>query len=215
MTDVKNLEVKTQALFSRWSKWYDSRLNRLIVFEPTYRQIIRLLKSRGGKCLAPGALFLDIACGTGEVIARLATEFPNTEFIGADFTPAMLQSAKEKTIALKNVQWQEANVAELPFEDNVFDIVLCSDAFHHFFNPEQVLGEICRVLKTGGIFLLVDPAVNNSIIHFLGNTILKKLEHAQHYYSQTELRQLLIANGFAVEMISKHYFNNYFLAFKK
>ncbi len=213
--DTKNLEVKTQTLFGRWSKYYDNRLNRLVFFEPTYRQIIRLLKNRDGERLAPSAQFLDIACGTGEIIARLATDFPSVKFVGVDFTAAMLQKAKEKTIALKNVQWQEADVAKLPFEDNVFDIILCSDAFHHFFNPKQVLSEICRVLKTGGLFLLVDPAINNPILHFFANTVLKKFENAEHYYSQSELEKLLVAKGFAVDMISKHYFNNYFICFKK
>lgn len=213
--DNEKFDNKTKNFFGKWSKWYDCRLNRLVVFEPTYRQIIRLLKNQARKQFAPGAHFLDIACGTGEVITRLATEFSDVKFTGADFTAAMLQKAKEKTAGLKNVYWQEANVAELPFEKNKFDVILCSDAFHHFFNPEQALSEVFRVLKTGGLFLLVDPAFNNLVLHLFGNMILKKFENAEHYYSQGELGKLLAAKGFTVDMISKHYFNNYFLCFKK
>ena len=215
MDSTEEFENKTQTLFSRWSKFYDSKVNRLLFFEPTYRQIIRLLKSRALSHLTPSSKFLDVACGTGEIIARLASEYLTVEFAGVDFTAAMIEKAKQKNVSLKNVNFQEANVTQLPFEDNLFDVVICSDAFHHFLNPDQALQEINRVLKVGGLFLLVDIAVNNNLMQFIGNTFLKKLENAQHYYSKKEHAEILTNSGFLVETKLTYFFNNYFVCFKE
>lgn len=208
-------ENKNQTFFSKWSKFYDNRFNRLLFFEPTYRQIICLLQGQAKSHLKrPNSKFLDVACGTGEIIARLAPEHPTADFFGTDFTPAMIVKAKQKNVASKNVNFQEANVTQLPFEDNLFDVVICSDAFHHFLNPEKALQEINRVMKNDGLFLLVDPAFNNKLTHFLAN-VLKKWENAQHYYSKKELLRMLTDNGFFVNTNLTYYFNSYFISFKR
>lgn len=44
----------------------------------------------------------------------------------------------------------------VPFEDASFDVVYCNDSFHHYPAPDEVLGEVFRVLKPGGTFLMCD-----------------------------------------------------------
>ena len=53
-----------------------------------------------------------------------------------------------------------ADLSNLPFEDNSFDIFLTSDVFEHLWNPEKCLNEIYRVLKPNGIYFMVFPIDN-------------------------------------------------------
>ncbi|MSU75591.1 MAG: class I SAM-dependent methyltransferase [Candidatus Magasanikbacteria bacterium] len=209
-----NFEEKNKQLFNRWARWYDAGINR-IFFESIYRRTISILKrERQAELRRIACRFLDVACGTGEIIYRLAREFPETQFDGVDFTTGMIKKAQEKTRALHNVSFQEADVAILPFPDNSFDVILCSDAFHHLPQPEIVLKEVNRILKKGGLFLLVDPACEGLFPRLIFNNLFKWIEHAHHYYRRTELRKLFARHGFKVTDIFTYYFQN-FLVSKK
>jgi ubiquinone/menaquinone biosynthesis C-methylase UbiE len=50
----------------------------------------------------------------------------------------------------------QGNVSAMPFDDGVYDFIFCSAAFKNFKEPITALREMCRVLKTGGIVLIVD-----------------------------------------------------------
>lgn len=206
-TALKNFESHNKKFFTWLAGRYDSGFVKNIFFSKTYHTIEGLVAP-----LLPRAnQFLDVACGTGEIINRLARQFPNTTFVGIDFTPAMIAKAQEKNAALKNVQLTEASATNLPLQDHAFDIVLCSDAFHHFAEPIQVLAEVHRILKPNGKFLLVELAYDKLTDKLLFNPLLKHLEHGQAYYSKTRLTTLLSTNGFSILASQHHYFNNYYL----
>ena len=89
---------------------------------------------------------LDIGCGTGISTRQLKQyEF---EVIGADKDSAMIDVAKKQTI---DIPYVIAPADELPFGANKFDLVAAFTAFHWFNNEESLL-EIKRVLKEDGIF---------------------------------------------------------------
>jgi len=89
---------------------------------------------------------LDIGCGTG-ISSR---ELSNAGFrvTGVDIDPAMLNLAQKED---SDITYMLAPAHNLPFTDNQFDIVTAFTAFH-WFNTEEALSEIKRVLKPGGIF---------------------------------------------------------------
>lgn len=92
---------------------------------------------------------LDVACGTGVVSITAART--GAKVTGADLTPELLVQAKENAgIAGVDVEWREADVERLPFDDAVFDAVVSQ--FGHIFapRPEVAIGEMLRVLKPGG-----------------------------------------------------------------
>jgi ubiquinone/menaquinone biosynthesis C-methylase UbiE len=76
----------------------------------------------------------------------------NSKVTSIDFTAEILSQAKEQaSIAdVGDIEWREANVEDLPFEDEIFDVVLSS--FGHMFapHPEVDIKEIIRVTKRGG-----------------------------------------------------------------
>ncbi len=99
---------------------------------------------------------LDIACGTG-VVARLAALLVGAEgsVVGVDNDDGMLAVARKTATAEGlTIDWQEADVADLPFADGRFDIVLCQQGLPFFDDPILALEEIRRVVAPDGRVLL-------------------------------------------------------------
>lgn len=93
---------------------------------------------------------LDVGCGTG-VVAITAARC-GAEVCGSDLTPELIERAKENSkIAQLNVDFKIADVEDLPYNNNQFDIVLSQ--FGHMFAPRPIIAidEMLRVLKPGGI----------------------------------------------------------------
>lgn len=92
---------------------------------------------------------LDVGCGTG-VVAITAARL-GAQVHAVDLTPELLERARENAdIADVKVDFREGDVEALPFRDGEFDVVLSQ--FGHMFapRPNVAIGEMLRVLKTGG-----------------------------------------------------------------
>jgi len=92
---------------------------------------------------------LDVACGTGVVSVTAARL--GARVTGLDLTPELLELARENgRIAEVEIDWREGDVEKLPFGDAAFDVVLSQ--YGHIFapRPEIAIGEMLRVLKSGG-----------------------------------------------------------------
>ncbi len=92
---------------------------------------------------------LDVGCGTGVVAITAARMGSRVDAI--DLTPQLLDRARENAkIAKVEIEFREADVEELPFPDGGFDIVVSQ--FAHMFapRPEVAIGEMLRVLRSGG-----------------------------------------------------------------
>ena len=93
---------------------------------------------------------LELACGTG-LISNHVAEASKT-YIATDFAENMLMQAQKKK-STNRLHYMKADASALPFENKSFDAVIISNALHVIPNPEKVLSEIARVLKTGGILI--------------------------------------------------------------
>jgi 2-polyprenyl-3-methyl-5-hydroxy-6-metoxy-1,4-benzoquinol methylase len=99
---------------------------------------------------------LDIATGPGYIAEAFAKV--GREVVGVDLTDAMLTIAKERTKerGISNVSFRAADAENLPFENGVFDVVVCRLALHHLLKPLQVLREMVRVCRAGGTVVVED-----------------------------------------------------------
>jgi SAM-dependent methyltransferase len=98
--------------------------------------------------LKPGRRVLDVACGTG-VLAREAAKRVGAsgQVVGLDANAGMLAVARELA---PSIEWRNGDVLELPFEDRMFDAVVCQFGLMFFSDRTKAIREMMRVLRPGG-----------------------------------------------------------------
>ncbi len=102
---------------------------------------------------------MDVGCGTGTLIERLARRAPQAEIIGVDPDPKALAKARRKVASAGgNVRFEEAYAQKLPAADGSIDRVLSSFMMHHLSLDikRAMIHEVRRVLAPGGTFHLAD-----------------------------------------------------------
>jgi len=144
-------------MFDRISQNYDG-LNRLISFgiDVKWRKkVIKIVsKTKPNKVL-------DIATGTGD-LAIMMSKFNPEKIIGLDISSGMLNIGKQK-IADKGladkIEMVLGDSENIPFNDNYFEAITVSFGVRNFENLDKGLKEIFRVLKPGGVFVVLETAV--------------------------------------------------------
>jgi ubiquinone/menaquinone biosynthesis C-methylase UbiE len=126
--------------------------------------------------LAAGMQMLDVGCGRGRIMNRLAELFPKSRFTGIDLSSEAIltawQEAAEKR--LRNVEFIVTDLSNFDekAEAEAFDLVTTFDAIHDQAKPLNVLKGIYRTLKSDGIYLMQDikgsSQVHKNIHHPLG-----------------------------------------------
>ena len=111
----------------------------------------------------PGALVLDLACGTGAMMRRLAARLPDAVLLGTDLSHAQLRDARLRSPWLPLVQ---SNAVALPFRGGAFDVVHWSWLLEHVPRERAVdiLREVRRVLAPGGVAWMTE--VDNDSLAF-------------------------------------------------
>lgn len=111
---------------------------------------------------------LDCGCGTGPMISLLYEKDSSKKYTGLDITPRMIEVAKNKK--LEGVNWVVGDCENLPFEENSFDAIICSNSFHHYPNPEKFFKSAKRVLRPGGRLILQDYTAPKFILWIMNHT---------------------------------------------
>lgn len=132
---------------------------------------------------------LDVGCGTGYLLRRLADTFPAaTTVSGIDPAPAMIQVA-EATATDPRLTFTLGVAEQLPYEAASFDLVISTTSFDHWRDQQGGLAECARVLKPGGQLLLCDQ---------FSAWLLPTLIGSRRHKARTKRRAtaLLISAGF-------------------
>jgi ubiquinone/menaquinone biosynthesis C-methylase UbiE len=156
---------------------YTTRLGKFRVWE----ELLAGLSLRGDEQV------LDLGCGRGALLLTAAALLPQGKAVGVDIWSTRDQSGNEQAVTLKNAQLEgvaervelhTADMRQLSFADNTFDLVISSLAIHNIAEGEdlklarsgleQALDEALRVLKPGGRLLIVDIFYTEIYISHLG-----------------------------------------------
>ena len=112
-----------------------------------------------GDDLALGIDALDVGCGSGHALLRLAAEYPRSRFTGYDISGEWVEAARAEAReqGLRNVRFARRDAAE-PARPSEFDLVTALHAINDQARPDLVLREISRALRPDGVFLMQDIA---------------------------------------------------------
>jgi 2-polyprenyl-3-methyl-5-hydroxy-6-metoxy-1,4-benzoquinol methylase len=126
--------------------------------------------------LAGGIQVLDVGCGRGRILHRLAELYPHSRFLGLDLSQEAIAYAREEAsrAELRNITFVAADVSDFDAtaEPEAFDFITTFDAVHDQAQPLRVLHGIHRALKPDGVYLMQDirasSYVHDNIAHPIG-----------------------------------------------
>jgi ubiquinone/menaquinone biosynthesis C-methylase UbiE len=154
-----------------------------------------------GVSMPVGGTALDVATGGGHTALWLARH--GWKVTAGDIAPKMVQIATKLCAeAGFSIETKRFAAEKMPFAAGAFDLVTVRVAPHHFSSPEHFIGEVARVLKPGGHFLLIDTCVpddDGPTAEWLHH--VEKLRDPSHrrYLSRAEVEAMARNAGLTVE----------------
>lgn len=150
-------EQRVHKVFEKISENYD-KMNSVISFQQHIKWRKDTMKRMNVK---EGSKALDVCCGTADWTIALAEAVgPSGEVVGLDFSQNMLNVGieKVKNLGLNQVSLIHGNAMELPFPDDSFDYVTIGFGLRNVPDYLQVLKEMYRVLKPGGVAVCLETS---------------------------------------------------------
>jgi 2-polyprenyl-3-methyl-5-hydroxy-6-metoxy-1,4-benzoquinol methylase len=140
----------------------DSGVN---IVDPLLEEILPLVSGLKEK-LAQGIDVVDVGCGQGQALLRLAQNYPASRFFGFDFSAEAVgvAQAEAEKLGLTNLRFGVQDAAAWR-ESNRYDLIFTFDAVHDQAKPGQVLRNIAQALKPDGIYFMQDIAGSSHVHH--------------------------------------------------
>lgn len=133
---------------------------------------------------------------------------PDKHYTGIDITPKMIEVAKAKQ--LPGVSFICGDCRNLPFGENSFDIIICSQSFHHYPEPQDFFFSVVRTLRPGGKLILRDitlPPVLMWLANHIEIPILNLLGYGDvKCYGKKEISSFCEAAGLTLESFERRHF---------
>jgi SAM-dependent methyltransferase len=99
---------------------------------------------------------LDVGCGPATIAAEVARLVPHGAVVGLDASAARIAVARETLASSPNAAVVRGDAADLPFDDESFDLVYCRFLLEYLPDKQRAVGELARVCRAGGTVLLQD-----------------------------------------------------------
>jgi SAM-dependent methyltransferase len=113
--------------------------------------------------LSAGGDVVDIGCGLGASTILMAAAFPNSDFLGIDFHPASIESARKRAAeaGLTNARFEIAKATDFPGGD--FDFACCFDCLHDMGDPASAAQHVRQTLAPDGTWMIVEPMAADDV----------------------------------------------------
>jgi ubiquinone/menaquinone biosynthesis C-methylase UbiE len=182
---MKNEKEHIELNRQKWDSWAESFDGKIYgIFRFMQKKTISLTSVKEKD------YFLDIGCGTGWAVrfaSRIIKE--NGKAFGIDLSPKMINMAKANPSNNQNVFFFQSDAENLPFEDNFFECIICTNSFHHYFYPSKVSDEIFRVLKKEGEIFILDLTTDGFLARMIDKGFQKTEQEHVKYYSTREFKE--------------------------
>lgn len=139
---------------------------------------------------------LEIGFGNGRLINKIGNQLQTGKIYGVEISGPMIRQAEKKNKKLIDqgvVELHEASVEQLPFEDQMFDMVVTHNTVYFWPDPEKNILEVLRVLRSGGSFYCgfrQEEQMKQVTVMNQNQDIFRNL------YSKEEIEQFLSESGF-------------------
>jgi ubiquinone/menaquinone biosynthesis C-methylase UbiE len=190
MKSVKERTKINEEKWDSWAKTFDDESWRIKFLRTAQFNLISVLE------IKENISVLDIGCGTGWALGQISRLINNNgSFYGIDLSAKMIEKAKENFKAFKNFYFIKANAESIPLNNDFFDIIICTNSFHHYLKPDLALKEMHRLLKSDGRLYILDPTADSWYMKLLDR--FAKLIEPDHVkmYSTEEFRILFSISG--------------------
>lgn len=173
-------------LFTGWG----SRVYNRTMVPLTRRLYQRVIEDMAPLGLVEGKV-LDAGTGPGTLARNIARSFPQLAVYGIDLSEEMIRLAREQARdeqQVERVHFDIGDIAQLPYPDDSFDLVVSTISMHHWHELEQPLRDLYRVLRPGGRLWIYDLRLIN----------IQTMEKAVALtpFAGTSLEQRLVRTGF-------------------
>ena len=183
--------------YARAAREYDKKW--WFYVEATTRETLRRIPMTGVNRV------LDVGCGTGELLARLAAKHPEVALAGLDPVPEMLAVARGKLSDRPDLRVGYAD--DLPWPTATFDVVVSCNMFHYITHPLKAIAEMRRVTRPGGALVITDWC-DDYLACRICNLYLRATNRAYYRtYRERECRALLRAAGYRKIGIDRYKIN--------
>jgi malonyl-CoA O-methyltransferase len=179
------MTLEYQAIADSFSAAADRYEDHAVLQKEVLNRLLERLDDEARLQADPPRRILDLGCGTGWAVPRLRQQFPEAEIHALDFSPAMIA----RVPAVPGCQARVGDAHDLPYAEDSFDLVF-SNLMLQWTNEEQVLQEVRRVLKPGGILLA--SSLGFSTLHELRHS-WQAVDDKPHVNAFTDMRQ--VADG--------------------
>lgn len=157
---------------------------------------------------------LDVGCGDGYHACVFNTIYgmsENADIYGIDLSKSRVEFASMvcRELSFCNIRWMVGSAEMLPFSNNQFDIVLCSDVVEHLRHPDRCFAEMFRVLKPGGVAIVTTPNATTPIPRLMrwlkGPMTDQETDHDEHISLKGAAEWMTIARaaGFSVVKVKR------------
>lgn len=157
-------QANSQAYFGRIAGEWDDIRTQLFGSGFTPLGLLALLPSEW--------VVADLGCGTGNVAELLSKHVKS--IIAVDQSQPMLDAAQKRLGTCTNIDLRLGDLNDLPIPDQTVDAATCVLVLHHLEHPEKAIREMARIVKPGGLALIVDmlPHTHEDYLHTMGHAHL-------------------------------------------
>jgi ubiquinone/menaquinone biosynthesis C-methylase UbiE len=161
-----------EAIWDEHSRWWTDTFTDGADVEYA-EEIVPLVANAFTGC----SLVLDLGCGEGQIARAIAASPHAPIVVGLDPSGAQLANARAKSP--ESITFIQGVAEEIPFATHHFDGVVCCLVIEHCEDIDQVLAEVARVLRPGGIFMLL---INHPIYQGVGSGFIDDQILGEHYW---------------------------------
>jgi len=144
------------------------------------------------------SVILDIGCGGGKTISRLANRRVQSKVYGIDHSADMVDYSRQvnkKLIATNRVKILLGAVEKTGFKNDFFDLVIAIETYYFWPNLAKAFQEINRILKKGGYLLIISEMIKDGVYEVENAEIIVKTQ--VHLVPLQEIQRMLHSAGYS------------------